>query len=271
MWHEHVWLGRYALPAVVSAAIAWLGLLRDFARRGRLLGSRQSVGLLVLMLGMLGGVTVIAAALLPHAGALPPVVAGVATGAAAVPRRKQEEGTPPYIKFMTLGIALVRERLIDRVHLDARAWSDTFLEGIHSSAQLRVFIYDLKLYLLDRHELSGDVKTVNTLYADAEKALDAALEVQTKIAQDCREPGMPWSREPSEDEAIRERRAFAEARAQCGHLLLFAYIHGRRSEYPQLTALREKATSNDAFHSPRLPPQRSFLSRWRERKQETKP
>lgn len=88
MWHEHVWVGQYALPAAVSAAIAWIGLLRDFSRRGRLLGSRQSVGLLLLMLGMLGGVTVIAAALLPHADALPPVVAGVATGAAAVPRRK---------------------------------------------------------------------------------------------------------------------------------------------------------------------------------------
>ncbi|MGX1975843.1 hypothetical protein [Streptomyces kronopolitis] len=223
------------------------------------------------MLGMLGGVTVIAAALLPHADALPPVVAGVATGAAAVPRRKQEEGAPPYIKFMTLGIALVRERLIDRVHLDARAWSDTFLEGIQSSAQLRVFVYDLKLYLLDRHELTGDVKTVKALYDDAEKAIDAALEVQTKIAEDCREPGTQWSRAPSEDEDIRQRRAFAEARAQCGHLLLFAHVHGRRSEYAQLTALRRKATSNDAFRSPPLPPQRSFLGRWRARKQETKP
>ncbi|MFG2639298.1 hypothetical protein ACGFX8_37820 [Streptomyces sp. NPDC048362] len=46
---------------------AWIGLPRDFSQRGRLLGSRQSVGLLLLMLEILGGVTAIAAALLPHA------------------------------------------------------------------------------------------------------------------------------------------------------------------------------------------------------------
>ncbi|WP_330343078.1 hypothetical protein [Streptomyces sp. NBC_00557] len=252
----------YALPACVSAAIAWVGLVREFAGKGRLLGSWASSALTLLVLAMMAAVAAGAVALLPHAASIPPVIAGAATGATALPRRKQEETAQPYVKFMTLGIALVRERLVQRVHLDACTWSDRFLDGIETSTQLRVFVHDLKLYLLERHPLAADTKTINAIYADAEKAIDVALDVQTSIDEACREGEVTWQRDPTLEELIARRQAFGTALAECGHLLRFAYVHGRRSQNEELRALRAKATTNDAFHSPGLPPQRRWYDRW---------
>lgn len=257
-WSHHTWILHYALPAAVSAAIAWLGLAREFAGKGRLLGSWASCGLMSLVLALMGVVAAGAVALLPHAASIPPVIAGAATGATALPRRKQDETTQPYVKFMTLGIALVRERLVQRVHLDACTWSDRFLRGIETSAQLRVFVHDLKLYLLERHPLTAETKTINAVYTDVEKAIDAALDVQTRIDETCRQAG----REVTDEELIARRQAFGTALAHCGHLLRFAYDHGRRSEHEELQTLRAKAMSNDAFHSPALPPQRRWFDRW---------
>ncbi|MGW7823499.1 hypothetical protein ACWGLF_36450 [Streptomyces puniciscabiei] len=246
----------------MSAAIAWVGLAREFSGKGRLLGSWASAALMLLVLAMMAAVAAGAVALLPHAASIPPVVAGAATGATALPRRKQDETAQPYVKFMTLGIALARERLVQRVHLDACTWSDRFLAGIETSTQLRVFVHDLKLYLLERHPLAAETKTVNAIYADAEKAIDAALDVQTRIDEACRDGEPAWQREPTTEELVARRQAFGIALASCGHLLHFAYVHGRRSENEELRALRAKAMSNDAFHSPGLPPQRRWYDRW---------
>ncbi|MEU5538715.1 hypothetical protein [Streptomyces sp. NPDC020362] len=257
-WSQHAWLADYVLPAFVSAAIAWVGLAREFACKGRLLGSWASAGLMLLVLALMGAVAAGTVALLPHAASIPPVVAGAATGAAALPRRKQDETAQPYVKFMTLGIALARERLVQRVHLDACTWSDGFLRGVETSAQLRVFVHDLRLYLLERHPLASETKTINAVYTDVEKAIDAALDVQTGIDEACRQA----EREPTGDELIARRQAFGTALAQCGHLLRYAYDHGRRSENEELRTLRAKAMSNDAFHHPALPPQRRWFDRW---------
>ncbi|MFB7502939.1 hypothetical protein [Streptomyces broussonetiae] len=260
-WFHHAWLVRYALPATVSAAIAWIGLAREFAGKGRLLGSWASSGLTLLVLALMGAVAAGAVILLPHAARIPPVLAGAATGATALPRRKQDETAQPYVKFMTLGIALARERLAQRVHLDACTWSDRFLQGIETSTQLRVFVHDLKLYLLERHPLAAETKAVNAIYTDVEKAIDAALDVQTRIDEACRDGELAWQRDPTTDELIARRQAFGTALAQCGHLLHFAYVHGRRSENAELQAVRAKAMSNDAFHSPAPPPQRRWYDR----------
>ncbi|MFI9810081.1 hypothetical protein ACIHEJ_38275 [Streptomyces sp. NPDC052301] len=257
-WFGHNWLPDYVLPAVVSAAIAWVGLAREFTGKGRLLGSWASSALMLLVLVLMGAVAAGAVALLPHAASIPPVIAGAATGATALPRRKQDETTQPYIKFMTLGIALARERLVQRVHLDACTWADRFVHGIENSAQLRVFVHDLKLYLLERHPLAAETRTINTIYQDVETAIDLALDVQTRIDEACREA----ERAPTGDERFARRQAFGTALAHCGHLLRYAYVHGRRSEYDELKALRAKALSDDAFHGQVLPPQRRWFERW---------
>ncbi|MFG2228285.1 hypothetical protein [Streptomyces sp. NPDC048644] len=257
-WIDQGWLADYALPAAVSAVVTWVGLAREFAGKGRLLGSWASAGLMVLVLMLMGVVAAATVVLLPHAASIPPVIAGAAAGAAALPRRKQDEPAQPYVKFMTLGIALARERLVQRVHLDACTWSDRFLHGIETSAQLRVFVHDLKLYLLERYPLAGATKAINAIYTDVEKAIDEALDVQTRIDEACRQDE---DREPTGDELIARRQAFGTALAHCGHLLRFAYVHGRRSETKELRAVRAKAMSNDAFHSPALP-QRRWIDRW---------
>ncbi|KUM99099.1 hypothetical protein AQI95_40650 [Streptomyces yokosukanensis] len=235
-----------------------MGLAREFSGKGRLLGSWASSSLMLLVLALMGAVAAGAVVLLPHAASIPPVIAGAATGATALPRRKQDETVQPYVKFMTLGIALVRERLVQRVHLDACTWSDRFLSGIETSAQLRVFVHDLKLYLLERHPLAAETKTINAVYAEVQTAIDVALDVQTRIDETCRQD----ERGPTGDELVARRQAFGTALAHCGHLLRYAYVHGRRSENEELTTLRAKAMSNDAFHSPALPPQRRWLDRW---------
>ncbi|MFJ4487074.1 hypothetical protein ACIP3D_32540 [Streptomyces longwoodensis] len=261
-WYQHEWLINYALPAVVSAAIAWVGLIRETAGKGRLLGSWASAGLTALVLVLMAAAAVLAVWLLPHATSIPPVFAGAATGAVALPRRKQDETTPPYVKIMTLGIALAKERLMQRVHLDTCTWSDRFLSGISTSSQLRIFVHDLKLYLLERHPLASDTKHVNSLYSEIEKAVDMALNVQTTTDQNRRQES-GWQREATEDELIACRQAFGTALAQSAYLVNFAYASGRRSERRELEALRAKASSNDAFHSPALPKQRQWFTRWR--------
>ncbi|WP_071376822.1 hypothetical protein [Streptomyces sp. MUSC 14] len=242
----------------MSAGIAWVGLVREFSGKGRLLGSWASSSLMLLVLALMGLVAAGAVVLLPHAASIPPVLAGAATGATALPRRRQDETVQPYVKFMTLGIALVRERLVQRVHLDACSWSDRFLQGIETSAQLRVFVHDLKLYLLERHPLTAETKTICAVYADVQTAIDDALDVQTGIDEACRQAG----REATGDELVARRQAFGTALAHCGHLLRFAYVHGRRSESEELRALRAKAMSNDAFHSPAVPSPRRWFDRW---------
>lgn len=262
-WYHHSWLAGYALPAALSAGLAWIGLARHCAGKGRLLGSWRSAGLTLLVLALTGAVGIAAGLALPHLAKLPPVAAGLATGVTTMPRKRQDETTQPYVKFMTLGIAWFRERLEYRMQLDARRWCDRFMDGFEKSTQLRVFVHELKNYLVDRHPPLA--KAVTNLFDAADKAMINALEVQTKTDEARREIHIAWMREPTDEEVYQCRSAFGEALNRCGDLLLYAYVHGRRTEHADLEALRTKALSNDAFHSSALPQQRRRFSLRRNR------
>ncbi|MCF3131235.1 hypothetical protein [Streptomyces olivochromogenes] len=255
-WYQQTWCTDYALPAAACAVIAWFGLLRHFHCKGRLLGTARSAALSLSVMALMCAAAVGTAHLLPHLAALPPVTAGVATGAAALPRKKQDEGTQQYVKILTLGVASLMERLDYRLHTDGQSWCDAFLADFTESAKLRMFNHDLKQYLLDRHRQSAVCKTIHACYEEAERAIDKALDVQTRTDEACR-GDVSWlpPRDPTDQERYDCRSSFAEARAQSGHLLLIAYVQGRRSERPQLEELRDKALWRDTYHSSALPRQ----------------
>ncbi|MFJ2566595.1 hypothetical protein ACIO02_27300 [Streptomyces sp. NPDC087568] len=262
-WYQQSWCSDFVLPAGVCAGVAWFGLLRHFHGKGRLLGSRRSAALAFSVLALMCGVAIVAGLLLPHLAALPPAAAGFATGAAAIPRKKQDETTQVYVKFMTLGIAWLMERLEYRMRTDGLTWSDALLEGVQESTQLRLFAHSIKFYLLERHQANGIVKAVSSTYEAAEKAIDVALDVQTKTAEARR---TRWAADLTEQELFNCRASLEEARAQCAHLLLLAYLHGRRSEQSELEALRAKVVPNDAYRCGDVPAQRRWFSRRRSRK-----
>ncbi|WP_328551815.1 hypothetical protein [Streptomyces sp. NBC_00358] len=253
MTYHHGWFAGYVLPAMLSAGLAWVGLARNSVGKGRLLGSWRSAGLTLLVLSLTGAVGIAAGMALPHLAKLPPVAAGLATGVTTMPRKRQDDTTQPYVKFMTLGIAWFRERLEYRMQLDAHTWCDGFLDSFERSTQLRVFVHDLRNYLADRHPTL--TKAITNLFDAADKAMIHALEVQTKTDQARREIPTNWMREPTDEEVYQCRSAMGEARNRCGDLLMYAYVHGRRTEEAELETLRAKALPNDAFHSSALPQQ----------------
>ncbi|MEU6480344.1 hypothetical protein ABZ858_26365 [Streptomyces sp. NPDC047017] len=262
-WYQQSWWTHFVLPAVVCAGVSWFGLLRHFHGKGRLLGSRRSTALACSVLALMCAVAIGTGLLLPHLAALPPAAAGFATGAAAIPRKKQDETTQPYVKFMTLGIAWLMERLEYRMRTDGLTWCDAALEGVRESTQLRLLAHGVRQYLLERHQLGAVVKAVNATYDAAEKAIDAALDVQTMIDENCRTRWL--APEPTAHERFECRRSLEEARTQCVHLLLIAYLHGRRSEQPEIEALRAKLVPEDTYRSAGVPTQRGWFSRWRAR------
>ncbi|MEU6219591.1 hypothetical protein ABZ845_19030 [Streptomyces sp. NPDC047022] len=257
-WYHHGWLAGYALPAALSAGLAWVGLARNSVGKGRLLGSWRSAGLTLLVLALTGAVGIAAGLALPHLAKLPPLAAGLATGVTTMPRKRQDDTIQPYVKFMTLGIAWFRERLEYRMQLDARSWCDEFMDGFEKSTQLRVFVHELKNYLVDRHP--SLTKAINGLFDAADKGMIKALEVQTKTDEARREIHISWMRAPTDEEVYQCRSALGEARNRCGDLLLYAYLHGRRTEQDELETMRAKALSNDAFHGSALPQQRQRFS-----------
>ncbi|MDF3300435.1 hypothetical protein [Streptomyces tropicalis] len=259
-WYQQTWWTDLVLPAVVCAGVAWFGLLRHFHGRGRLLGSRRSAALACTVLVLMCAVAVGTGQLLPHLAALPPAAAGFATGAAAIPRKKQDETTQPYVKFMTLGVAWLMERLEYRLRTDGLTWCDRLLEDVRESAQLRLFAHGVKHYLLERHQQNAVAKTVNAAYDATERAIDVALDVQTRTDEACR-TRWPAPGRPTEHESFECRRTLEEARAHCAHLLLLAYQLGRRSEHPELEALRDKVVSDDAYRSGAVPVQRRWFTR----------
>ncbi|MCN9242092.1 hypothetical protein NGF19_15060 [Streptomyces sp. RY43-2] len=253
-WNHHGWLAGYVLPAALGAGLAWVGLARSSVGKGRLLGSWRSAGLTFLVLALTGAVGVAAGLALPHLAKLPPAAAGLATGVTTMPRKRPDDTTQPYVKYMTLGLAWFRERLDYRMQLDARTWSDRFLEGFEKTTHLRVFVHELKNYLLDRHPTR--VKAIVGLFEEADRAMVHALEVQTRTDEACGDVRSGWMRKPTDEEIYQCRSALGEAFNRCGDLLLFAYVHGRRTEQPELETLRVKSLSDDAFHSSPLPRQR---------------
>ncbi|MFC9285043.1 hypothetical protein [Streptomyces collinus] len=264
-WYRETWANAFVLPAAVCAVVAWFGLLRHFGGKGRLLGSRRSAGLALSVVGLMCGVAIGVGLLLPHLAKVPPAAVGIGMGATALPRKKQDESTQPYVKLMTLGIAWLMERLEYRIHTDGLAWCEKLVEDIDQSAQLRLLAHDVKQFLLERHRQTTLVKTINAAYTDAESAIDKAMEVQTQTDQAC-DVHTPWRRrEPTELELFECRRAMGQARATCVHLLLLAYQHGRTSEQAELEVLRAKIAPNDAYRSNCVPSQRRWFDRMRNR------
>ncbi|UXY32996.1 hypothetical protein [Streptomyces sp. HUAS TT20] len=265
-WYQQTWWTYYVLPGGACALIAWIGLLKHFHGKGRLLGTARSAGLSLSVMALMCATAIGTAHLLPHLAALPPVTAGLATGAAALPRRKQDESTQPYVKILTLGVASLMERLDYRLRTDGQSWCDAFLADFKESVNLRMFNHSLKRYLLDRHRQPAVCKTVNACYEEAERAIDKALDIQTRTDEACRgEASWTPPRDPTEQERYDCLSSFAEACALSAHLLLIAYQHGRRSEQPQLEQLRDDALWREAYHSPGLPRQRRRLPFLRDR------
>lgn len=266
-WYQETWASAFVLPAGLCAAVAWFGLLRHFGGKGRLLGSRRSAGLALSVVGLMCGVAIGAGLLLPHLAKVPPAAVGFGMGATALPRKRRDESTQPYVKLMTLGIAWLMERLEYRIHTDGLAWCEDLVKGIDQSSQLRLLAHDVKQFLLERHQQAALTKAINAAYTDAERAIDSALEVQTKTDQAC-DVHTPWKRrDPTELELFECRRALAQARAMCVHLLLLAYRHGRSSERSELEALRAKVAPNDAYRAGGVPSQRrKFFERMRNRR-----
>ncbi|MEU6535682.1 hypothetical protein [Streptomyces sp. NPDC047000] len=256
-WYQQTWWTAFVLPAAVCAGVAWFGLLRHFSGKGRLLGSRWSVGLALSVVALMCGVAVGAGFLLPHLAKVPPAAVGFGMGATALPRRKRDETTQPYVKLMTLGVAWLMERLEYRIHTDGLSWCEEFTDGVEQSAQLRLLAHDVWQFLRERHQQAAQLKAINTAYEEAQQAIDKALEVQTRTDQACGVHSRWDRREPTEREVFECRSALGEARARCGHLLLLAYRHGRKSEQAALEELRSKIIPNDAFRGGAAP------SRWR--------
>ncbi|MGW3983843.1 hypothetical protein [Streptomyces mirabilis] len=261
-WYQETWWTAFVLPAVVCAGVAWFGLLRHFTGKGRLLGSRRSAGLALSVVALMCGVAIGAGLLLPHLAKVPPAAVGFGMGVTALPRKKRDESTQPYVKLMTLGIAWLMERLEYRIHTDGLAWCEKLVEDIDQSAQLRMLAHEVQQFLLHRHQQAALTKAINAAYSDAEQAIDKALEVQTNTDQ-ARGVHTWERREPTELELFACRRAVGEARTMCVHLLLLAYRNGRKSERSELEALRAKVAPNDTYRGGGVPPQRSWFDRMR--------
>ncbi len=261
-WYQHTWFTDFALPAGICAGVAWFGLLRQFAGKGRLLGTHRSAALAFSVVALMCAIAVGAGLLLPHLAKVPPAAAGFALGATAAPRRRQDGTAQPVVKFMTLGVAWLLERLEYRMRTDALNWSTEFLADFRESRQLRLFIHELQQYLLARQDHAAVIKSIKAQYEAAEKAIDKALEVQTSTDDACNVQ-TPWlKREPDADEEFACRSTFAEARTLSEHFVKLAYLHGRRSEHPALEVLRTGALNAGAHHRVPVPPQRRRPS-WR--------
>ena len=265
-WYQQAWLARAVLPAGCCAVVAWIALVRRFAGRGWLCGTRWSLVLALAVVGLLSGVAVATGFLLPQLAHLPPAAVGLAAGAGIAPRgRQQGESTQPVVKFMTLGVAALLERLEVRLQLDCADWTDGFLECFKESQQLQIFAHDVRMYLQNRH--TGDkalLKDIEEHYQEALKAFDHVLNVETRIDQDRRiatPDGIPEqrrSRTAAEETLIRQ--ALGEAAQRCKQLMRLAYLQGRRSERPALERLRDAA-----LHPALVPRPAVVARRWRPR------
>jgi hypothetical protein len=203
---------------------------------------------------MMSGVAVGAGLLLPAVAHLPPAAVGFATGAGvAAPRgRQQQEASQPIIKFMTLGIASILDRLAYRLASDCADWCDTFTEELKDAIQLQLFAQSTRLHLRARHQADKAVlKAIEERYTEADAAIDHALSVQMQAEKACQQTSasacIPEQRRaPTRAEEVACAHALAEAAERCKQLLSLAYLHGRRSERSGLEKHRGDAVSYSA-------------------------
>ncbi|MBY8879680.1 hypothetical protein [Actinacidiphila acidipaludis] len=252
-------LAQYAgLAAVASAGVCWLNLARRFADKGRLAGSRYSVGLTFAVVTVTVTVAVTTTVLLSRTQGLPAAAAGVLAGAGVFPRARQTSAdtSRALTRVMSLGIAYLTDRLVDRMRRDEAAWCEAMLAGFKDFAQMQTFVHTLTVdYLQPRLDPK--------LYTDAEQrlraageALAAAAECHERIDAACRQADPPDTpRKRTMPEQLDYDRAAGEARKSVKFVLALVYQHGRRSEDAALQRIRYEAAP-DAFEAEQVPQQR---------------
>ncbi|SEN89526.1 hypothetical protein SAMN05216267_101270 [Actinacidiphila rubida] len=252
-------VAQYAgLAGAASAGVCWLNLARRFAGKGRLAGSRYSVGLTVAVVAATVAVAVTTTVLLSRTHGLPAAAAGVLAGAGVFPRGRQTpaDHNRALTRVMSLGIAYLTDRLVDRMRRDEAAWCEAMLAGFKDFTQMQTFVHALTVdYLQPRLDPK--------LYADAEQRLEAAgtalaeaAAAHERIDAQCRQtepPDLPRRRTMAEQQEY-DRTAGA-ARKAVKFVLMLVYQHGRRSEYGALQRIRCEAAP-DAAWAEHVPAQR---------------
>ncbi|MEE4546145.1 hypothetical protein V2S66_29785 [Streptomyces sp. V4-01] len=246
------------LAGAASAAVCWLNLARRFADRGRLAGSRFSVGLTVAVVAATVTVAVTTTLLLSQTHGLPAAAAGVLAGAGVFPRTRQTpaDHSRTLTRVMSLGIAYLTDRLVDRMRRDEAAWCEAMLSGFKDFTQMQSFVQALTVdYLQPRLDPK--------LYADAEQRLDAASSAlveaaacHDRIDAACRQTDPPEEpRRRTMAEQHEYDRTSGSARKAVKFVLALVYEHGRRSEQPALQRIRCEAAP-DAAAVEHVPEQR---------------
>ncbi|PWI45164.1 hypothetical protein CK485_03120 [Streptomyces sp. ICBB 8177] len=236
--------------------------MRRFTGKGRLLGSRQSVGLALSVTAMTCVIALGTGLLLPHVARLPPVAVGLVAGAGVAPRgRRDGDVAQPVVKVLTLGVASLLERLEYRLITDYMTWADSFMSGFKEPRQLRIFAHGLKLHLLSRHEGNKALaKAVNERHAEADGAIGAVFALLDARARRAGSGMLTALDGPQEwpggqHEEVEYLRAFGTALERCKQLLALAHVHGRRSDTAALEALRDNVVPPDGFGSSSVPAQ----------------
>ncbi|MCC5033427.1 hypothetical protein DMH02_009405 [Streptomyces sp. WAC 00631] len=267
-WFPSPFLPQWALPAGLSGLVAWICLVRQYHGKGRLLGTRQSVLLSAAVVGAMAAIALLVIALLPLLSEVPAAAVGVATGAGVLRRGRavQPDTTKPFLSFLTLGTAHLLERLEARMETDCADWCDDMVSGIRDPYQMQIFVHAVRLHLLARHPDKAGRKLTDERFAEAEAALQQAIETDARTGGACRAPGRDGLPEPRRDRGEAERveslRAWGEALHSCKLLLRVAYLLGRRSDRRRLLELLDGAAPAGSRRDAPLPSQRRPHRRW---------
>ncbi|MEU6082205.1 hypothetical protein [Streptomyces sp. NPDC047108] len=260
-WHDSPIFLNWVLPALLSAGVAWVCLIRQYHGKGRLLGTRRSVLHSAGLLGAMAAVAVVLLVLLPLLGKVPPIAVGVATGAGVVSRgRVQADTTKPFTGILTLGTAHLLERLEERMATDCADWADAVMTGFEDITQMQLFAHEVKAHALARQSNKNRRKSIEACYEEADDALGRATNVHAAIGEACRLPtpgGLPEERRlPTAAESVELHRAWAEAEHSLKLLLQQTYVYGRRSDDTALLALRDTRVTSRGYRETPVPAQR---------------
>ncbi|MBL1096352.1 hypothetical protein [Streptomyces coffeae] len=247
------WFARIALPLAACALVTWISLIHRFADKGRLLGTARSTALCVAITGCTCAAALITITLLlPHAADVPPAVAAAAAGGALAPRVRQQQNqqsTPPFVAVITLGIAVLLDRLERRLAHDMYCHCHRLVRDFGTVAQLRMFAFDSRGYLRGSTPVTKERTAINTLYEEVDQYLDDAAKVEADIEASCRQRELQdfpvelhsATREEAED----RRQALAMAKEACVKMLEFGYRTGKRSADRDLERLRDQALTEE--------------------------
>ncbi|WP_051722398.1 hypothetical protein [Streptomyces albus] len=270
-WFPSSFLPEWALPAGLSGLVAWICLVRQYHGKGRLLGTWRSGLLSAAVVGAMAAIALLVIALLPLLAEVPAAAVGVATGAGVLRRGRtavQQDTTKPFLTFLTLGTTHLLERLETRMETDCADWCDAMVSGIRDLYQLQIFVHAVRLHLLARHPDKAARKMTDERFAEAEAALQQAIETdsRTRTGGGLRPPGrddLPGTRrDRAGEERVESLRAWGEALHGCKLLLRVAYLLGRRSDRRRLLDLLDGAAPGGGRRDAPLPSQRRPHLRW---------